>query len=131
MTRMRRLFLVAILLIPLHIVEQLLFGIDELYELQDMMGTVMAWSADQDDPIVVCVGVAVTGVLALCYGFMTEGLPRLAAASFFGIEFMGESHHIIKTIVRGAYFPGAVTAIALAVLGALIIAEVVRERRRL
>jgi hypothetical protein len=40
---------------------------------------------------------------------------------FFGFEFVGESHHIIKTIVRGGYFPGTVSAVALVVIGAQLL----------
>ena len=93
------------------------------------------WSApllfsDADRAAVVLVFGVVTVVLLLCYGFTTGGGPRLIAASIFGLEFMVEGHHIVKTIVRGAYFPGAVTAIAFVVLGALILATARREFRR-
>jgi hypothetical protein len=128
--KLPHLFLLAIVVLQLHMVEQLAFGLDELYELQAMVGTVVALFSDADRAAVVLVFGVVTVVLLLCYGFTTGGVPRLIAASFFGLEFMVESHHIVKTIVRGAYFPGAVTAIAFVVLGALILATARREFRR-
>ena len=70
------------------------------------------------------VGAVVTLVLALCYGFMIGGIPRLIAAGFFGAQFMVESHHIVKTIIQGVYFPGAVTAIALVAIGVMILVRV-------
>jgi hypothetical protein len=112
-------------------VEQLLFGLDELYELQAMVGSVMTWFSDADRAAVVLVFAVVTAVLLLCYGFMTGGVPRLVAASFFGLEFMVEGHHIVKTIVRGTYFPGAVTAIAFVAIGAMILAAARREFKTL
>jgi len=125
-----QLLLVAIALLPFHMVEQLLFGLDELYELQAMAGGVVNSFSDPDRATVVLVFSVVMAVLFFCYGFMTGGIPRLIAAGFFGIEFMFEGHHIVKTLVRGTYFPGAVTAIAFVVLGALVLASAWREFRR-
>jgi hypothetical protein len=126
---LRQLLLVAIALLPFHMVEQLLFGLDELYELQAMLGGVVRSFPDPDKATVVLVFGVVMFVLFLCYGFMTGGVPRLIATSFFGLEFMVEGHHIVKTIVRGAYFPGAVSAIAFVALGALVLATARREFR--
>src|SRR5262245_21477557 len=119
MTNIPKLFLWAIALIPVHIVEQLLFGIDELYELRAQAWALVSWLPDPDYGIVVLVGATVTLVLSLCYGFMVGGLPRLIASAIFGFQFMVESHHIVKTIVHFEYFPGAVTAIAIVAVGAL------------
>ena len=129
MTQTQKLFLLAIALIKLHVVEQMLFGIDELYELQAMVAAFASWYGDADRAAVVLVGATVVMVLLLCCGFMSRGLPRLLAVSFFGIEFMVESHHIVKTVLHGAYFPGAVTAAALVVLGAFVLASGWREFR--
>ena len=122
-----RLFLAAIVVLQLHLLEQLLFGLDELYELRAMVATALAWFSDADRGAVVLVFAVVTAVLFFCYGFMTGGRPRLIAATFFGLEFIVESHHIIKTIARGAYFPGALTAVAFVTLGVLILVRVWRE----
>jgi hypothetical protein len=128
--RLPHLFLAAIVVLQLHMVEQLMFGLDELYELQAMVATAMTLFSDADRAAVVLVFGVVTAVLLLSYGFMTGGVPRLIAASFFGLEFMLESHHIVKTIVRGAYFPGAVTAIAFVALGAMILAAARQEFKK-
>ena len=122
-----RLFLIALLLLLLHLAEQLLFGIDELYELQHAVGAFLAWFGDRDRGTVLLVFATVMVVLLLCYGFMVGGTPRLIAAGFFGLEFIGESHHVLKTVIRGDYFPGAVSALALAILGGAILASAWRE----
>jgi hypothetical protein len=124
---LRQLLLIAIALLPFHMVEQLWFGLDELYELQGQVGTVMTLFPNPDTATVVLVFGVVMAVLFFCYGFMTGGVPRLIAASFFGLEFMFEGHHIVKTIVRGTYFPGAVTAIAFVAVGALLLASARRD----
>src|SRR5262245_9907506 len=127
MANIPKLFLWAIALIPVHIAEQLLFGIDELYELRAQAWALVSWLPDPDYGIVVQVGIVTTLVLALCWAFMVGGMPRMIASAFFGLQFMVESHHVIKTIVYGAYFPGAVTATVIVGLGAMIVASVWRE----
>jgi hypothetical protein len=47
--------------------------------------------------------------------------------TFFALAALGESHHIIKTIVRLDYFPGVVTAIAYVTVGVLLLRAIVRE----
>jgi hypothetical protein len=130
MIRIQHLFLLAICLMPVHIAEQLLFGIDELYELQAATRACLSLFDDPERGTVVIVGVVTTVVLFFCYGFMAGGVPRFIATMFFGLEFMFEGHHIVKTVVRGAYFPGAVTALALVVVGAMIATTAWREFRR-
>ena len=66
MERLQRLFGWAIVLLWVHMTEQIMFGLDELYEL----------------------------------------------------------HHVFKTITHGEYFPGAVSSIALATVGCLILKQV-------
>ena len=127
MNNVPRLFLLTTAMIPVHIAEQLVFGIDELYELRQMAWDMVSFLPDPDYGIVVQVGVMTTLVLALCWSFMVGGMPRLVAAGFFGLQFMVESHHIVKTILHGAYFPGAVSAVVIVGLGAMIVTSVWRE----
>ena len=127
MNNVPRLFLATTCMIPLHIVEQLMFGIDELYELRGMAWDMVSWLPDPDYGIVVQVGVMTTLVLGLCWAFMVGGKARLIASGFFGLQFMVESHHILKTIITGVYFPGALTATVIVGLGAMIVASVWRE----
>jgi hypothetical protein len=127
--RVPQLFLIVILLLPLHGLEQLLTGLDELYELQAAFAPFLNLFANRDLGIVLLIFIATIAVLLLCYGFMVGGAPRLVAASFFGVQFMYESHHIVKSIVRGVYFPGAITALPLVCAGALLLAAAWREFR--
>lgn len=121
MLSLPRLFLFAIAAMALHGIEQLAFGLDELYELRAMTGAVLGWSGNPDVATVVMVFAVTMLVLFFGYGFMAGGVPRLIAATFFGLEFMGESHHIVKTVTRGEYFPGAVSAVMLVMLGVLML----------
>src|SRR5262245_489769 len=127
MTSVPRLFLFVIFMIPLHIIEQLVFGIDELYELRTMAWDMVSWLPDPDYGIVVQGGVSTAFGLARWWAFMGGRIPRLIASGFFCFQFMVESHHVVKTILHGAYFPGAVTATVIVGLGAMIVANVWRE----
>ena len=118
------------IILILHGIEQLLFGLDELYELQGQVGMVLGLFANRDAGIVVLVFAVVLLVQAFVYAFMVGGRWRLLAPTFFAVAALGESHHIIKTIARLDYFPGAVTAIAYVAVGVLLLRAIVREFKR-
>ena len=52
------------------------------------------------------------------HGFLIGRRWRLLGPGFFGVAGLIEAHHIVKTILRGAYFRGAVTAVPYVVVGA-------------
>lgn len=114
----------------LHAAEQFLFGIDELYELKRQMATVLGLFPNPDYGIVFLVVFVVFLVQLFIYGFLVGGRWRLLGVAFFGVSGLVESHHIIKTVLRGGYFPGAVTAIPFVIVGALLLRAVFRELRR-
>jgi hypothetical protein len=118
------------IILILHGVEQLTFGLDELYELQGQVGMVLGLFTNRDAGIVVLVFAVVLLVQTFVYAFLVGGRWRLLGPTFFGIAALGESHHIIKTVVRLDYFPGAVTAIAYVGVGILLLRAIVREFRR-
>jgi hypothetical protein len=117
----QRLLLAAVVVLVFHGLEQLMFGLDELYELQQLIAPFYAMSADNDRVTVVLVFAVTMLVLLLCGALVSPGLPRRIGLTFFGVEFIGESHHLIKTLLHGAYFPGTVSAIALVLLGVLLL----------
>ena len=118
------------IILVLHGIEQLRYGLDELYELQGQVGTVLGLFANRDAGIVILVFGVVLLVQLFVYAFLVGGRGRLLAPFFFGVAALGESHHIIKTIVRLDYFPGAVTAIAYVAVGILLLRAIMREFRR-
>src|SRR5262245_26763540 len=114
-------------ILVLHGVEQLLTGLDELYELQGQVGFVLGLFADRDAGIVVLVFAVVILVQAFVLGLLGGGALRLLGPGFFALAALGESHHVVKTVLRAEYFPGAVTAVPYVVVGALLLRAVVRE----
>jgi len=130
MNDIRYWFACLFVILPLHGIEQFLFGIDELYELQGQMAAVLGLFPNRDYGIVFMVFACVYLVMLMVYGQMVGGGWRLFAPAFFGVSGLIESHHIIKTVVRLDYFPGALTAIPFVAVGLLLLRAVVREWRR-
>ena len=100
-----------------------------LYELQGQVGMVLGLFENRDAGIVVLVFAVVLLVQVFVYTQLRGGRWRLLAPAFFAVAALGESHHVIKTIVRLDYFPGAVTAIAYVAVGALLLRAILREFR--
>ena len=118
-----------LIILPLHGIEQLMFGLDELYELQGQVGAVLDLFPTRDYGIVVLVFLLVILVQLFVYGVLKGGPLRLLGVGFFGLSAVGESHHVIKTIVNADYFPGALTAIPFVFVGVMLLRAVVREFR--
>ena len=118
-----------LVILPLHGIEQFMFGFDELYELQGQVGAVVDLFPSRDAGIVFMVFAVVMLVMTFMYCVLGSGRGRLVGFAFFGASGLIESHHVIKTIVQLDYFPGAVTAVPFAIVGGLLLRAVVREWR--
>lgn len=130
MQDLKRWFVCLILILPLHLAEQFLTGLDELYELKGQLAVIYGWFQNSDYVTVALVGIVVMLVFLLVYGTFVGGRPRLIALGFFAGSGCVEIHHVVKTMMHGAYFPGAVTAIPFAAFGLLLMRAVVREFRK-
>jgi hypothetical protein len=121
MKNIRRWFGWFIVVLVLHVTEQLIFGIDELKEVRSIGAVYYSWFSNPDYGSVVAIGGIVLVVQLLLFSTLTMGKWRFAPFVFFGVSGIGEMHHIVKTILHGAYFPGAVTAFPFAVVGVLLL----------
>ncbi len=130
MDRIYKLFGLAIVVLQLHLAEQLLFGIDELYELQGAYAKYASLFDNADVAAVVAVGLVTTLVMLACYALMIGGRPALVVIACFGLEFNFELHHVIKALATGEYFPGAVTAVAMWIIGNLLLKQAWRVRNQ-
>jgi hypothetical protein len=113
----------------LHIVEQFIFGIDELAEMKKIFGRFNALFSNPDYGIVTSVMIGVMIFLGLMYMMEARGKLRVVAVSFLAFICLGESHHIIKTVLHASYFPGFVTAFPFVAIGVLMIRALRLERR--
>lgn len=130
MQDIKRWFFWFIIILPLHLAEQFLTGLDELYELKSQLAVIYGWFSNPDYVTVAFVGIVVMLVFLLAYGILIGGRPRLIAMGIFAFSGCVEIHHVVKTIIHGAYFPGAVTAIPFVALGLLLMRAIVREFRK-
>lgn len=112
---------------PIHIAEQLMFGLDTLDELKGITASYYSHFSNADVGTVMLVIFVVTLVQSLLLATLAGGRWRLSVAGFFGVAGVAEVHHIVQTVWHGSYFPGAVTSIAYIWVGVMILRAVVRE----
>jgi hypothetical protein len=97
MDRIKTLFLLFICVGPIHIAEQLVLGIDELYAIQSTVGVYYAWfpPAYADHATVILIVFGLTTVLLLVYAQLLGGTAQLIVIGLFGLV----------GVVRGAPLP--------------------------
>lgn len=132
MVRIRRLFLLLTIVGPMHMAEQLLFGIEEFFSIKEYVARYYTWfePAAADHATVILITVVWTVCSLLFYGLLREGTARLVVLGIFGLFGAQEVHHVIEAVRKGAYDPGLVTCMPYAALGALLLSAVWHEHKR-
>ena len=132
MDRLNRLFLLLVVIGPLHMIEQMLTSIEEFHWIRRQVEGYYEWFAplSADLVTVTLITVVWTKVSLLMYALLVGGTPRLVVLALFGLFGASEAHHIIEALAKGGYDAGIVTSIPYAVVGCLLVAEVWREYRR-
>jgi len=117
------------LTLPLHMSEQLLFGIGELAMLRRILAVYYRWFQQPDYGTVLLVTIVATLVVGLTYGILAGGLLKEIALSVWAAVAIGELHHIVESIAARRYTPGSATAIPYVVFGVLLLLAIFREHR--
>lgn len=132
MDRINRLFLLLVLIGPLHMIEQMLTSIEEFYWLRGQLEGYYAWfpPGSADLATVIFITSAWTKVSLLIYALLVGGTARLVVLALFGLFGLSEAHHVVEALAKGGYDAGLVTSIPYALVGYLLIADVWREFRR-
>jgi len=132
MDRINRLFLLLVVIGPLHMIEQMLTSIEEFYWLRGQLEGYYAWFAPASADLAtgMFITVAWTKVSLLFYGLLAGGTARLVVLALFGLFGVSEAHHVVEALAKGGYDAGVVTSIPYAAVGCLMVAEVWREFRR-
>src|SRR5262245_5980328 len=132
MNRINTLFLLLVVIGPLHMIEQMLTSIEEFYWLRGQLEGYYAWfaPASADLATVIFIHVGLSKVSRLFYGRFAGGTAKLVVLALFGLFGISEAHHVIEALAAGGYDPGVVTSIPYAAVGCLMVAEVWREFRR-
>jgi hypothetical protein len=132
MVRIRTLFLLLTIVGPLHMAEQLLFGIEEFFSIKGYVANYYTWfpPAAADHATVILITVVWTMTSLMFYALLREGTARLVVLGIFGLFGAQEVHHVIESLRKGAYDPGVVTCLPYAALGALLLSAVWRAFKR-
>ena len=132
MVRIQKLFLLLVVIGPLHMGEQLLTSIEEFYAVRGAFAHYYALfdPSAADSASVLLITIFWTIVSVMLYAVLREGLARLAVMALFGLFAAGEVHHIVQAIAHGGYDPGVITCIPYAAAGALLLEAVWREFAR-
>jgi len=124
-----RLYACLKLLTMLHIVEQLIFGMQDLHELQHLMAVYENHFGDTNGSLAVLLAIA-AGLAALVIRCILKGGgARFAAMFILGLPTIGELHHLFETVQTSHYSPGAVTALPSVICGVLFLRALVKEYR--
>jgi hypothetical protein len=130
MERIRALFLALAITGPLHMIEQLLFGIEELQEMKRVFGAYYALFADPDIATVTLVTIIGASILFMVYGLIAGPVSRFAVLGIFGILSIGECHHVLRVVVTNGYNPGVLTSIPFTIVGVLLVSAVWRAYQK-
>jgi hypothetical protein len=117
------------LMLPLHMSEQLLFGIGELAMIKHVLAAYYAWFQKPDYGTVILVAIVGTLVCALTFAILVGGIWKDISLEVWSMVAIGEAHHIIESVSAGHYTPGTATAIPYVVFGLLLLRAIIRERR--
>jgi hypothetical protein len=127
MTRIRKSFLLLLLTGPVHMAEQMAFGIEEFHMIQrTVINPYYAWfaAADADWASVLLITI-VGSILSLAfYALTVGGIARTLALATFGLLGISEIHHVVDAIAKAAYDPGVVTSVAYCWFGCALLSAV-------
>jgi hypothetical protein len=132
MDRLNRLFLLLVVVGPLHMIEQMLTSIEEFYWIRGHVEGYYAWfaPASADLATVILITVIWTKVSLLFYALLVGGAGKLIVLALFGLFGVSEAHHVIEALAKGGYDAGVITCIPYALVGCVLVAEVWREFRQ-
>lgn len=127
MQDVKRWYIWIMAILVLHMAEQFMFGIDELYEVKAAVAAYQNWFGNADYATVFLVLVGGVTVQFMVLAGLAGGKWTLIAPGIFALEGFTQIHHIAKTISHGAYFPGTFTAIPYVPIAVMLLIAVVRE----
>ena len=117
------------LLTALHVVEQLIFGMEDLHQLQHLIVVYESWFGNTNAAITMLVtgGIALAVLAMRC--ILKGGFARFITMFVLGLPTIGEFHHLVEAARVGHYTPGVVTAAPSIVCGVLFLRALVKEYR--
>lgn len=127
--KFKKLFPYFIGIAILHMVEQLVFSIDELYRIKRILEIYHSWFSNPDQGTVLLVTIGGTVFLTISYLILLGGRYLLIAMAIFGLIGISEGHHLITAVIDGGYNGGMVTAVPFMVMGFLLLRNAIKGWR--
>lgn len=111
----------------LHIVEQLIFGMQDLESLRHMIVVYDGLFSDTRMAIgsLVTIGAALVSLGIFC--ILRGGRARFLTLITLGLPTIGEVHHLFATVHARHYTPGTVTGVPSLICGLLFLRALVKE----
>ena len=113
----------------LHIVEQLIFGMEDLHQFQHLLVGYQSRFGNTWPSIAASVTRAASLAALAIRGIAKGGFARFVTMFALGLPTIGEFHHVVETMRAGHYTPGAVTAVPSDICGLLFLRALVKELR--
>lgn len=117
------------LLTALHIVEQLIFGMEDLHQLQHLIVVYESWFGNTNAAIAMLVTSGIALVVLALRWILKGGFARFITMFILGLPTIGELHHLVEAARVGHCTPGSVTAVPCIVCGVLFLRALVIEYR--
>jgi hypothetical protein len=117
------------LLAVLHIVEQMIFGMPDLYELQHLISIYESWFANTTTATAVLVTIVMAFAALGARCIISGGFARFMTMFVLGLPTIGELHHVIETVRARCYTAGTVTAVPYVICGVLFLRALLKENR--
>lgn len=119
---MRKLVLFGVILLPLHILEQLFFGFERAFA--DVGAAIAPLGRLFDDPdkgVLAALAIGLIPLATAIYFALGNSKEQRIACAIFGVLLLPEAHHIIRAFFVGGYYPGMVTGALMCLTGVLLL----------
>lgn len=124
---MTPLFVLAPLLVALHVAETVSFGFEEAF--QDYTHRIAALQRRFRNPhalFAVVIGGFVIAWMVTVYVAALDGVGRSVVTALFGLLLLAEIEHAIRAVAKQGYYSGVVTGSLMVFLGMLLIVRSLR-----
>lgn len=113
----------------LHIAEQLIFGMQDLHQLQHLRVVYESCFANKNMGLALLATISTgAAIIAICC-IVKGGFARFITMFVLGLPTIAEVHHLLDTLRAGRYTPGTVTAIPSILCGVLFLRALMSEYR--
>ena len=124
-----RLYALLKLITILHLVEQLIFGMQDLHGLQHLFAVYENHFGGTNWSMAALVTIGASLAALAVHSILKGGMARFITMFFLGLPTLGELHHFVETMRFGHYTGGTVTAVPYVACGVLFLRALLQEYR--